>query len=127
MEKKVYSGVSNLLGNEPLEKIKTITLRNFSLSLLFIFFLGYLFISIHVLTGLYQDWLQNHRPWYTPVFHFSVSILLIIILFSSRLLVLKNTLIMRRSIFLFFFIVFDIYDSLASSTKKLRIINKILI
>ena len=105
--------IMKLLQNEPLEKIKTITLRNFSLSLLFIFFLGYLFISIHVLTGLYQDWLQNHRPWYTPVFHFSVSILLIIILFSSRLLVLKNTLIMRRSIFLFFFIV--IFTNLMST------------
>lgn len=97
--------ILNLLQNEPLKKYKSISLRNFSLSIFFIFFLGYLFISIHVLTGLYQEWIQNIRPWYTPVFHFSVSILLIIILFSSRLLVLKNTLIIRSSIFLFFFLV----------------------
>ena len=105
--------IVRLLQNEPSEKIKTISLRNFSLSLLFIFFLGYLFISIHVLTGLYQDWLQNHRPWYTPVFHFSVAILLVIILISSRLIVLKNTVIMRRSIFLFFFLV--IFTNLMST------------
>lgn len=105
--------IMKLLQNEPSEKINTTSLRNFSLSLLFIFFLGYLFISIHVLTGLYQDWLQNHRPWYTPVFHFSVAILLLIILLSSRLLVLKNTLIMRGSIFLFFFLV--IFTNLMST------------
>lgn len=100
--------IMNLLQTEPVKNIKNISLRSFSLSLFFIIFLGYLFISIHVLTGLYQEWIQNIRPWYTPVFHFSVSILLVIILFSSRLLVLKNTLIIRRSIFLFFFLVISL-------------------
>jgi len=107
--------IVNLLENEPIKKIKSISLRNFSLSIFFILFLGYLFISIHVLTGLYQEWIQNIRPWYTPVFHFSVSILVVIILFSSRLLVLKNSLTIRRSIFLFFFLV--IFLNLMSTMK----------
>jgi hypothetical protein len=47
--------------------------------------LGYLFISIHVLTGTYQNWLSEYRPWYTPTFHLSVSFVVALVLLLEHL------------------------------------------
>lgn len=76
------------------------------LKFLITFVLGYLFVSIHVLTGFYQNWLANFRPWYTPTFHLSVSLLIIFVFLLDH--AYKNTIskskISKFNIIIIFFI-----------------------
>lgn len=91
-------------------KLTSIQERNLSnvypigFKIIITFLLGYLFISIHVLTGFYQNWLTNFRPWYTPAFHLSISFLIISVFLIdhfSKINIIKSRILTFNSIIIF--------------------------
>ena len=118
-----------LFGHEFTNKKKSNLTTKYPIYLKFLitFTLGYLFISIHVLTGFYQNWLSNFHPWYTPTFHLSVSFLILFVFLLDYLykrIINKNKIIKLNIIVIFLMSVIITVNTISSFSVRNKLVER---
>ena len=117
-----------LFGHEFTNKKKVKSILEYPIYLKFFiaFTLGYLFISIHVLTGFYQNWLANFRPWYTPTFHLSVSFLILFVFLLDYLYkkLINNNIIKLNIIVIFLMSVIITVNTISSFSVRNKLVER---
>lgn len=89
-------------------------------------FLGYIFISIHTITGLYQNWISNIRPWYTPVFHLSASFCIVIVIILEHYSALHRNISSKTKFYVSLMIIFVLSVMISSNIFSTLSVKKVL-